>query len=130
MATKKAIGNVAVVYGGDTLTTYLNTASMEAIVNAIDTTNLGSTAMESIPGPAGWTVNVGGFWDTTLDGYLGPDAVTPPTTLNDLVVTIDTIAYTWTANSFLGNYTIDATDVSGAITWSGTLEASGPPGRA
>jgi hypothetical protein len=106
---------------------------MEAIVNAVDTTNLASTANESIAGSASWSIGIGGQWSLTLDGYLGPDAVTPPSTLKTLVVVIGAAGsqatYTWTTNSFLSNYTVDASDMQGVITWSGTLSVSGPPVR-
>jgi hypothetical protein len=129
----KTIGNVDVSYDSNALEAYLNTASMEAIVNAIDTTNLASTANEQTPGSAAWSVAVGGQWSPTLDGYLAPDAVTPPSTQKNLVVVIgeagSTATYTWTANAFVGNYTIDASDMQGVITWSGTLSVSGAPVR-
>ena len=129
----RTIGNVTVTYDGDALTAHLNTASMEAIVSAIDTTNLASTANEQTAGSAAWSIGIGGQWSPTLDGYLGPDAVTPPSTLKTLVVVIGVLAspatYTWTTNSFLSNYTIDASDMQGVITWSGTLAVSGAPVR-
>lgn len=129
MAVKKSAGNITVTYNSNALTAYLNEASLEAIVNAIETTDLASTGVENIAGLPGWTVNVGGWWDVTLDGYLGPDAVAPPATLRTLAVGIDTITYTWTTNSFISNYTITAAPDS-ALAWSGTLTVSGIPNRA
>ena len=130
MAVKKVAGNVTVTYDSNALTAYLDTASINAIVNVIDTTDFASTATETIAGLGTWTVPVGGPWDPTLDGYLGPDAVAPPATLKTLAVGVDTITYTWTTNSFISDYTIDASSPSERISWSGTLTCSGAPARA
>lgn len=135
MANKKVAGNVTVTYGGNALTNYLNTASLQGIVENIDTTDFGDSASNTgIPGNASWSVNVGGPWDPTLDGYLGPEVVAPAATADaTLAVGIDTVTYTWTASgavgSYLTNYTIDASNPSAGITWSGVLTASGTPVR-
>lgn len=126
---KKALGNITITYDGDSLEEHLNQASLEAVIAEIDTTVLSSTAGEKIAGLGNWSVPVGGLWSATLDGYLGPDAVSPPSTLKTLVVTIDTVTYTWTANAFLSNYRVSADNPGGAITWSGTLSVSGNPTR-
>jgi len=133
MAPVKAQGNVSVVYNSENITNYLNDQSLEAIVNEIDTTTLGGTAAQKTPGSVDWSVNVGGFWEKDLDDALGPDAVSTPSTLRTLVVTIGAsgsqVAYTWTSNAFVGNYRIEASDPKGVITWSGTLAVSGAPSR-
>lgn len=129
MAFKKVAGNVTVTYNSNALTAYLNQTSLNAVVNAIDTTDFSSTGTESIAGLPTWSVAVGGHWDATLDGYLGPDAVTPPTTLRTLAVGVDSVTYTWTTTAFIGDYTIDASSPSEGITWSGTLTCSGVPAR-
>lgn len=129
----KALGSITVTYNSNALTAKLNQASLEAIVNAIDTTNLASSAGEQIPGLTNWSVPVGGLWDSTLDGYLGPDAVSPPATLRTLVVVIgpsgSTVTYTWTSNAFISNYRFGADSPGAALTWSGTLAVSGAPVR-
>jgi len=130
MAEKKVAGNVTVTYNANALTAYLNTASQNAVVNAITTTDFSDSAETNIAGLAAWSVNVGGHWDVTLDGYLGPDAVAPPATLRTLAVGIDSITYTWTTNAFISDYTIDASAPQESITWSGVLTASGAPSRA
>lgn len=127
----KTRGNVTVTYNSNALTNYLNTTSVEAIVNEIETTHFGSSGAEKIAGTGNWTVNVGGDWSSTLNGYLSPDAVSPPSTLRTLVVVIGAsgaqATYTWTTNAFISNYTISADDPNGKITWSGTLAVSGAP---
>lgn len=129
----KALGSITVTYNSNALTAKLNQASLEAIVAAIDTTNLASSAGEQIPGLVNWSVPVGGMWDSTLDGYLGPDAVSPPSTLRTLVIVIgpsgSQVTYTWTSNSFISNYKFGADNPGGALTWSGTLAVSGAPTR-
>lgn len=129
MAIKKVAGNVTVTYNSNALTAYLNTASTNAVVNAIDTTDFASTGTESIAGLPTWSVPVGGNWDGTLDGYLGPDAVSPPTTLRTLAVVFDSVTYTWSSNAFISDYTINASSPTDGITWSGTLTCSGVPTR-
>jgi hypothetical protein len=129
----KTQGNITVTYNSNALQSYLNTQSIEAIVNEIDTTTLASTGMEKIPGPSGWTVNIGGFWAVALDNILGPDAVSPPSTLRTLAVVIgasgSTVTYTWTTNAFISNYSINASDPNGVWTWTATLAVSGVPTR-
>lgn len=125
----KVAANVSVTYNSNALDAYLNTASMNAVVNAIQTTDFDSTGEESIAGLPTWTASIGGPWDATLDGYLGPDAVSPPTTLRTLAVGISTVTYTWTTNAFISNYTIDASSPADGITWSGDLTCSGVPTR-
>ena len=127
----KTLGNVTVTYNSNALTAYLNQASVEAVVAAIDTTVFSSSANTQIPGSVSWSVPVGGLWSSTLSGYLLADVVTPPTTLRTLVIVIGAsgaqVTYTWTSNSFISNYTVNNADPNSAITWSGTLSVSGAP---
>ena len=126
----KSLGNVTVTYNGTAITGYLNQSSVEAIVAAIDTTVLNSSAGEKISGLADWNVSVGGLWAKALHDVLNPDCVTPPETLRDLVVVVGksgaTATYTWDENSFVSGYTWTV-EPTGAITWSGTLAVSGVP---
>ena len=128
MALKSA-GNTTVSYNSNALTGNLNTQSIAAVVNAIDTTVFSSTGTQSIAGLPTWTVSVGGSWDVTLDGYLAPDLIAPPTTLRTLAVGISTVTYTWTAGAFISDYTIDTSSPTDGIMWSGTLTCSGVPVR-
>src|SRR3990167_2376792 len=130
MATLKSAGNVTIVYDGDTLTNYLNTTSLNAVVNQIETTDFGdSNATTSIAGLGDWEVPIGGPWDAALDAFLAPDVIAPPTTLKTLVVTIGGVIFTWTTNTFLTGYTINASPPADGITWSATIKGSGAPGR-
>ena len=130
MATLKSAGNVTIVYDGDTLTNYLNTTSLNAVVNQIETTDFGdSNATTSIAGLGDWEVPIGGPWDAALDAFLAPDVIAPPTTLKTLVVTIGGVIFTWTTNTFLTGYTINASAPADGITWSATIKGSGAPVR-
>ena len=126
MAAKKSAGNVTVTYNSNALTAYLDSQSLNAVVAELPTTNLASTGETKIAGLPDWSVDVGGPWDATLNGYLAPDAISPPTTLRDLVVVVDSATFTWTANSFISNFTITSSP-SAPITWSGKLSVSGVP---
>lgn len=128
----KAMSNVTVTYNSTDITQYLNTQSLEAVVNEIDVTNLASTADEVIAGSAKWTVNVGGFWAKALDDVLGPDAVSPPASMRNLVVVLgtgSTATYTWTSAAFISNYKVEASDPKSMLGWSGTLAVSAAPVR-
>lgn len=129
---------MVVTYNGTNISSYLNQASLEMIADAIDTTNLASTAQEKSAGVPGFSVPIGGFWMAALDAVLGAAAISPPTTtLHALVVQIgpsgNRATYTWTASAtvgaFVSDYKIDASDPLGMITWSGTLAVSGAPVR-
>ncbi len=133
MPPAKSAGNVTVTYNSNAITAYLSQQSLNAVVGAIDVTNLASAANVQIAGLATWTQTLGGAWDSTLDGIIGPYVVAPPATLHTLAVVIGPAAaqatYTWTANSFFSDYTINTGSPSDAITWSGTLTLSGAPVR-
>lgn len=134
----KTLTNMVVTYNAVNLSAYLNQASLEVIADAIDTTNLASTAKEQTPAAPGFSLPVGGFWMKALDDVLGADASNPPvTTLRALIIQIgpvgNRVTYTWastaTVGAFVSDYKIDATDPMGMITWSGTLSVSGAPTR-
>lgn len=126
----KSLGNITVDYNSNSLEEHLNSQSLQAVVDAIDTTVLSSSGREKIPGLGDWTITVGGLWSDTLHGYLNPDVVSPPTTLRTLAITLgesgSTVTYTWTENAFISDYSWTV-EPSGAVTWSGTLSVSGAP---
>ena len=136
MARTKALQNVGITYDGDNLQSHLNTASLNAVVEAIESTTFASTAMEQGPGAPSFSIGIGGPWSKTLDDFLRQDVITPPDTLKTLVYFVGPVAsrvtYTWTASgtsvgAFISNYTINADNPMGDITWSGTLTISGAP---
>lgn len=130
MANLKTAGNVTVVFNSNALTNYLNTSSLDAVVNQIETTDFGdSNATTSIAGLGTWTITLGGPWDSVLDGYIAPDMISPPTTLRTLVYTVGGVIYTWTTNTFFTAYTGAAPSPSDGLQWTGTIQGSGAPVR-
>jgi len=128
----KSNPNVVLTYNSVNITQYCDAATLDAAVEAIETTNLASTAAETTPGDVTWTYKVGGSWAVALDAALGPDAVSPPATLRTFVAVIgasgSTVTYTWTTKAFIANYSIDTT-AGENIKWSGTLNLTGSPVR-
>jgi hypothetical protein len=129
--------HVAVSYHGLALAPFLNQASLDNTVEAVDTTTFDSDGKESAPGTPGFSVSVGGPWAKALDDVLGPDGISPPDVLRTLVYTVGPVGgqviRTWTGSAtvgaFISDYKIDASDPMGMITWSGTLTVSGAPVR-
>lgn len=133
MAAVKSEGRVTVTYNSQNITQYCNSADLQAAVDRLEVTDLASTGKEYIAGIGEWTISLGGYWDSTLDGYLAPDAVTPGTKRTGVIAFTDaaatTITYTWTSNAEIQDYSITSA-VGGAIEWSATLALTGAPSRA
>lgn len=133
----KTLQNVALTYNSVSLSAHLDQASLEAVVEAIDTTTLASSAQEKTPGATSYSVPVGGPWSKALDDCLGADADSPPTTLRTFVYQIgptgNRVIRTWTGSSTVGAFVTDykvlSDDPMGVIKWSGTLTISGAPVR-
>lgn len=133
----KSLKNVSVSYNAVDLTPYLNQASLENTVEAVDTTTFDSDGKENAPGAPGFSVSVGGPWAKAVDDALGPDGASPPDTLRTLVYSVGPtsgkVIRTWTGSdtvgAFISNYVIDASDPLGNIMWTGTLTVSGVPVR-
>lgn len=130
MAATKAAGNVTVTYNSNALTNYCNQASLQSTVAELEATHFGSTGQQFDPGLSEWSVDLGGDFDATLDGYIGPDAIT--STKRTVVVGFvnggSTITYTWTTNGFITGYNPAAT-ANGKQTWTAKLRLSGIPTR-
>lgn len=129
----KSEGNVTVTYNSNALTAYCSSADVSATIDQLDATNLASTAKESITGFGEWSIALGGQWDSVVDGYLAPDAVTPGTKRTAVIAYTDdgdtTVTYTWTSNAEIQDYSISSA-TGGLISWSATLMLSGAPSRA
>jgi hypothetical protein len=138
MMPTKTLGNVAITYGALALAQYMDGGSLEATVEAVETTNLASSGQETTPGAPAFSVPISGFWAKALDDVLGADATNPPTTLKNLVVQIgpvgNRVTNTWTGTgttgAFVSDYKIDFSDPMGMLKWSATLNCSGAPARA
>lgn len=131
MAGYKSQGNTTVTYVTTEITDFVNQADMSSTLAQIDVTTLGDTGKVNIVDAAEWSINIGGPWHPTLDGFLAPDAVTPGTKRTAVIAYTNgasTVTYTWTANAEVGNWNITSAP-GGAITWSATLTLSGAPVR-
>ena len=135
MARTKALQNVGITYDGDNLQPHLNTATLNATVEAIESTTFASSAMEQGRG----AVVLGGHRRAVEQ-----DARRLPAAGRGYAVrhaedarllrgpSGSRVTYTWTASgtttgAFISNYTINADNPMGDITWSGTLTVSGAP---
>jgi hypothetical protein len=130
--TVKSNPNTALTYISLALAQYLDTATLDGVVEAIKSTNLASTAEETAPGNTTWTYKLGGSWAKALDDVLMPDIITPPATLRNFVAVIgasgSTVTLTWTAKAYIAAYTVDTT-AGQPIKWTGTLQLTGSPVR-
>ena len=129
----KGQGNTAVTFNSNALTNYCNQADLSATIDDIETTHFGSTGRESIAGTSTWSISLGGDFDSVVDGYLAPDAITTGTKRTAVITFTDDggtdVSYTWTSNAEIGDYSVTSTP-TGKIEWSATLRLSGAPTRA
>lgn len=132
MAAVKTEGKVVVTYNSNNITAYCNSADLQAAIDRLEVTDLASTGKEYVTGVGEWTISIGGYWDSTIDGYLAPDAVTPGTKRTASIALTDagatTVTYTWTTNAEVQDYSITSA-TGGVIEWSATLALSGAPSR-
>lgn len=128
----KGQGNTTVTYNSNALTNYCNQADLSATIEDLETTHFGSTGRQSIAGTSTWAISLGGDFDSVVDGYLAPDAITTGTKRTAAIAFEDdagvTVTYTWTSNAEIGEYSITSTP-TGKIEWSATLRLSGNPSR-
>ena len=131
MTARKARGNTAVTFNDTAITNYCDSADLEAAIDQLETTHLGSTAAESTAGDPSWKISLGGMWDNALDAVLGPEAVTPGTKRTAIIAftgSSATITYTWTSMAEIEGYTINSAG-GDFIKFADTLALSGAPTR-
>lgn len=134
---KSEASNFTVTYNSVNVTSYVNQADVEAVVAEIDGTNLASVAAESEPGSTDWRVRCSGMLDKASDDVFGKDALSPPATMRNLVITVgpsgSVTTLTWTGSTdegaFINNYTIQPTEPTQLINWQAELGISGGPVR-
>lgn len=122
----KSPGNITVTYNSNAITGYINDANLNAVVKALPTTVLTDTGETQIPGLPSWTFDCGGPFGSTLDGYLGPDVITP--TMRTLAVVYGGVTYTWTSNAFVSAYKLTG-NPDNPIGYTATISVSGVPTR-
>ena len=136
MAAIKSQGNTTVTYNSNSLAGYLRNVTVTASGNEIDITTLGDTAAVGLTDNPTWEVSGEfAYWDSTVDGYLTPDIITPGTKRTLAVARDDgssTVTLTWTAagnnGAEIGNLTLPSA-VGSAHGMSVTFKCSGAPGR-
>jgi hypothetical protein len=121
-------GHATLTLNAHDITAYVDQVELKAAVAELESTNLGSTAVEMEPGLPSWD---GSFkitkWDATLNGYLQGiigSKVTAVLVFTDSAAA--TVTYTWTTNAFLTGYNIAAA-ATGKIDSSPTIRFSGAP---
>ena len=134
---KSESSNFSVTYNSVDLTPYCNQSDVEGVVAEIDGTNLASTGAESSPGSTDWRVRLSGMVDKASDDVIGVDALTAPSTMRNLVITVGPsgtrTTFTWTGSTdegaFIDNYTIQPTEPTQLINFQAELAISGGPVR-
>lgn len=134
---KSEESNYTVTYGSTNITAYVTQSDLEALVKETDATNLASAGAESAPGSTDWTLRASGLLSKAVDDVLGLDALGPPGTLRDLVVTIgptgSMVTRTWTGSTtegaFVKSYTIQSTEPTQLIPFQSEIGISGGPVR-
>jgi len=119
----KSNPNIVLTYNSNNITAYCDQSTMDATVEAIETTNLASSATSTSPGDTTYSYDIGGDWDLALDAILGPDAI-DPSTLRTFVAAIgesgSVATYTWTSGAFPSNYKVTA-QAGANLKWTATL---------
>lgn len=131
MATR-ALQNQDLNYNATAIESHLNSVVLEASVEELTSMDFDSTGEEVQAGVQNWTCNATGYWDSTVDGVVAPDALSAPTTLRTLISTTgeatNDTAWTWTTNAFIASYVITAG--RGLINIDVEFGLSGEPARA
>lgn len=136
MAANKSQGNTTVTFNSNALTNYLRNVTVSANGNEIDITSLGDTAAVSLTDNPTWEVSGElAYWDSTVDGYLTPEIITPGTKRTLAVARDDgasTVTLTWTAagnnGAEIGQLSLPSA-VGAAHGMSVTFKCSGAPTR-
>ena len=130
-AIKKAQGNSFLSYNSNELKTWLASIKLSADGQTIDVTTLGDTAKAVIADDTQWSITCDLYWDSTVDGYLMPDALTPGTK-RTLVYAHDDdttkVTLTWTSNAEIQSISLDDS-VGSMHKGTVTFALSGAPSR-
>lgn len=127
---QKARGNTTVTYNSQNITQYVTQADLDRTLDQLDTTDLASTAKESIAGDETNKLAMQGNWRAALDAIIAPD-VGSGTKRTAVIAYTDgatTVTYTWTTNAEIENYSIKS-PANGLRTFTCDLMLSGAPVR-
>lgn len=130
-AIKKAQGNTTLSYNSNALAAYLTSIKLQADGKTIDVTTLADTAKAVIADDTAWSITADFNWDSTIDGYLMPDALAPGTK-RTLVYGHDddtnVVTLTWTSNAEIQSISLDDS-VGSMHKGTVTFALSGAPSR-
>lgn len=128
MTALKGAGNVTVTYNSNAVTSYVNSVDLQNVIAELESTHMGSTAMSSDAGLVKSTLQLSGDWNSTVDGYFGPDSLTGTKRTTVIAYNSAAVTYTWTASGdvggFVTNYNVKA-GATGKLEFSCTLNLSG-----
>jgi hypothetical protein len=131
-APKKAQGNTTLTYNANALQNWTKSVKVSADGKSIDVTALGDTAKATIADTVEWSVTADFNWDSVIDGYLTPDAITPGTS-RTLVLSHDDdtnyVSLTWTSLAQVQSISFDDS-VGDVHKGTVTFALSGAPVRA
>lgn len=130
-------GYYSVVYAGVDLTEYLKIGALTGETKQLETTSLADDYPASEPGSTNWQISLGGPLTKALDDLLGKDALGPPATMRNLVITIgetgNATTYTWTGTSevgaFVAGYRVGPNVQFAEVPFRADLAVSGAPVR-
>jgi hypothetical protein len=120
--------NSYVTIDGDDVSIYLDTASLNKMVETAETTAFGDDDKEFIPGLRDATLSIGGHWDATQDVFVADwdDGAVVECVVVPQGNTGGNVDYTF--NAILTSYNVDM-PVGGRVGWSATLQRSGATTR-
>lgn len=130
-------GYYSVVYAGIDLTAYLKIGDLTGTTEQLDTTSLADDHPTSEPGATTWQIGLEGPLTKALDDLLGKDALSPPATKRDLLITIgetgNATTYAWTGTAdvgaFVSRYRVGPNVQFGEVPFRADLAVSGAPVR-
>lgn len=129
----QSMGNTIVRYNGVDITAALQSSSLAATIEELETTNLASTAVETRPSPSKWTITFNGYWSKELDDALSDDIINPPADGAPVDITFgktpNAVKYAWTGKCYITGWTIGGGAPADYIPHDGSLVMSGSPAR-
>lgn len=113
---------------GDVVTAYLDTASLQKMVDTAETTAFSLSDKTYIAGLRDQTLSIGGHWDATQDGFVADwdDGAVVSCIVGPAGSTVGLVRYTFDA--LITNYSIDM-PVAGRVGWSASLQRTGATTR-
>jgi hypothetical protein len=127
----------SVVYNGTDITQYCRLGDLEGVTTPLDATSLADSFQTFVPGTTSWVVTIEGNLTKEIDDMLGKEALSPPSTMRDLVITVgeatNSSTYTWTGDdevgAFITNYKVGPNVQFGQIPFRAEIATSGAPVR-